>query len=177
MMTKFEQLTERALEYYGIFTAADARDLNIVPKYLREWVASGRLEKVGRGVMRLTKFPYNVKCFYAEAVALVGPGAWLFGDSVLAMLGLVAVKAPETFVATARRRRRELPNYIQVVLRDDESGKDNYEGIPCQNLVDVLLDARARFENAALVNAIQEARKQRLFSADENERLKEAFGV
>ena len=77
-----------ASERYGLITVEDAAQLGIHRKQLLVWEAMGRLERCGRGVYRLDHYlptPYD---HYAEAIALVGRGAVIYGDAVLAMHNL-----------------------------------------------------------------------------------------
>ena len=176
-MTKFDELADRAVDNYGVVTSAEATEMGIALKDVQEWVNNGRLEKVGRGVFRLSKYPYNEYCHYAEAVALVGEGAWIYGDSVLAMHNLALVNPLYTFVATTKRVRRTLPNWIKVVKKGDEQDKDDYNGIPCQNLASVFIEAKERLMPERLQQSIREARNKGLVSVGDDERIKKEFGV
>lgn len=176
-MAKFDELADRAVENYGIVTSAEATEMGIALKDVKEWVDNGRLEKVGRGVFRLCKYPYNEYCHYAEAVALVGEGAWICGESVLAMHNLALVNPLYTFVATTKRVRRTLPDWIKVIKKASEQDKDDYNGIPSQNLASVFIEAKGRLMTDRLQQAIGEARKKGLVSVGDNERLKKEFGV
>ena len=122
-MTKFAEIAELAVDNYGIVTAAQAVRMGVALKDVHEWIHSGRLEKVGRGVFRLRNYPYSEYCHYAEAVALVGEGAWICGDSVLAMHNLALVNPPRTYVATTKRVRRQLPEWIDVVRKNSDDSK------------------------------------------------------
>ena len=176
-MTKYDEIAERAVENYGIVTAAEAVSLGVALKDVHEWVKIGRLEKVGRGVFRLRNYPYNEYCHYAEAVALVGEGAWLCGDSVLAMHNLALVNPPCVYVATTKRVRRTLPEWIRAVKKGSDSERDDYNGIPCQNLASVIIAARGRLMLERLIQAIREARGRGLLSVSDNEKIKKEFNV
>ena len=81
-MTHFDDIYEIAADNYGLVTFAEAREAGATGGELGRWVAQGRLERRGRGTYRLvrrTPTPYDR---YAEAVALVGPGSVVWGDSV-----------------------------------------------------------------------------------------------
>ena len=52
---------------------------------------------------------------YAEAVALVGGGAYLHGESVLSMHGLALIDPRAIEVATTKRVRRRLPSWVEPV--------------------------------------------------------------
>ena len=51
---------------------------------------------------------------YAWAVMSVGPDALLYGESVIAMLGLARINPTRMFVATPRRTRRKLPDSVKA---------------------------------------------------------------
>ena len=51
---------------------------------------------------------------YAWAVMSVGPDALLYGESVIAMLGLALINPTRMFVATPRRTRRKLPDNVKA---------------------------------------------------------------
>ena len=176
-MSKFDEIAELAIDNYGIITAAEAVKLGVALKDVHEWVHGGRLEKVGRGVFRLRNYPYNEYCHYAEAVALVGAGAWIYGDSVLAMHNLALVNPLCTYVATVKRVRRMLPEWIAVVKKNGDENKDDFNGIPCQNLASVLIEAKGRLMLERLHQAIVEARGRGLLSIRDNERIKKVFNV
>lgn len=176
-MSKFDEISELAIDNYGIFTAAEAVKMGVDLKDVHEWVHSGRLEKVGRGVFRLRNYPYSEYCHYAEAVALVGDGAWICGDSVLAMHNLVLVNPLYTFVATTKRVRRTLPEWIEVVKKSGDEDKDDFNGIPCQNLASVLIEAKGRLMLERLHQAIIEARGRGLLAVPDNERIKKEFHI
>ena len=58
-MTKFEEISEIAVDNYGIVTSSEATEIGVALKDMLEWVRNGRLEKAGRGVFRLSQYPYN----------------------------------------------------------------------------------------------------------------------
>ena len=176
-MSKFDEISELAIENYGIVTAAEAVKIGVALKDVYEWIHSGRLEKAGRGVFRLRNYPYSEYCHYAEAVALVGKGAWICGDSVLAMHNLALVNPLRICVATTRRVRRTLPEWIEVVKKSGDEDKDDFNGIPCQNLASVLIEAKGRLMLERLHQAIIEARGRGLLAIRDNERIKKAFGA
>lgn len=176
-MTKFEEIAEVAIDNYGIVTAATAVGLGVALKDVLEWVANGRLEKVGRGVYRLRNYPYNEYCHYAEAAALVGEDAWICGVSVLAMHNLALVNPNKVYVATVKRVRRTLPNWIEVVKKTEDTEKDDFNGIPCQNIATVLIEQKDKIISQRLIHAITEARKKDLLTVADNRRIQESFGI
>lgn len=176
-MSKFEEIAEIAIDNYGIVTSAEATQLGVALKDMQEWVNNGRLEKPGRGVFRLSQYPYNEYCHYAEAVALVGEGAWICGESVLAMHNLALVNPLRTHVATTKRVRRTLPDWVDVVRKPSEEDKDDFNGIPVQNLASVFIEVKDSLMRERLHQAIKEARGRGLLSLDDNAKLKEVLGI
>lgn len=68
-MNQYDMLCDSALANYGLVTAKSIDALGICLKDVLEWVKSGRLEKRGRGVYRLTHhLPMEYDAF-AETVA------------------------------------------------------------------------------------------------------------
>ena len=176
-MGKYQDIVERAIDNYGIVTSAEATAMGVALKDICEWVSNGRLEKVGRGVYRLSQFPMNELCHYAEAVALVGKGSWIWGESVLAMHDLALVNPLYTFVATTKRVRRNLPKWIKVVKVDSDADRDSFDGIPCQNIASVFIEAKGRIMFERLVQAVKEARNRGLLAVDENARIKKELKI
>ena len=75
-MAHFDDIYDIAADGYGIITAAQAREAGAAPSELNRWCADGRLLRRGHGVYKLARWvptPYDA---YAEAVALVGGGAY-----------------------------------------------------------------------------------------------------
>ena len=76
-MAHFDDIYDIAADGYGIITDA-------APSEFNRWCADGRLLRRGHGGYKLARrvpTPYDA---YAEAVELVGGGAYLHGESVLA---------------------------------------------------------------------------------------------
>ncbi len=176
-MTKFEEISEVAIDNYGIVTSSEATGIGVALKDMLEWVRNGRLEKAGRGVFRLSQYPYNEYCHYAEAVALVGKGSWICGESVLAMFNLALVNPLKTYVATTKRVRRTLPDWIEVVRKTSDEHKDDFNGIPIQNLASVFIEAKRFLMRDRLLQAIKEARGRGLLSLDDDSKVKGEFGI
>ena len=176
-MTKFEEIAEIAVDNYGIVTSSEATRLGVALKDMQEWVRNGRLEKAGRGVFRLSQYPYNEYCHYAESVALVGEGSWICGESVLAMFNLALVNPLKTHVATTKRVRRTLPDWIDVVRKPSDEHKDDFNGIPIQNLASVFVEANGFLMRDRLRQAIKEARGRGLLTVDDDLKIKKELGI
>ena len=174
-MNNFEKVYETAAERYGLITVEDAEKLGIHRKQLLAWEKIGRLERCGRGVYRLNHHVPTPYDHYAEAVALVGHGAIIYGDAVLAMHNLALVNPPQIQVAVERRVRRDLPDWIRLVKKTTDVKEESFEGVPCQTVSDAIRTCKGTVMKDRLVDAIEEAERQGLIGRHEYEELRKEF--
>ena len=174
-MNNFEKVYETAAERYGLITVEDAEKLGIHRKQLLAWEKIGRLERCGRGVYRLNHHVPTPYDHYAEAVALVGHGAIIYGDAVLAMHNLALVNPPQIQVAVERRVRRDLPGWIRLVKKATDVKEEPFEGVPCQAVSDAIRTCKGTVMKDRLVDAIEEAERQGLIGQHEYEELRKEF--
>ncbi|WP_306506354.1 type IV toxin-antitoxin system AbiEi family antitoxin domain-containing protein [Adlercreutzia equolifaciens] len=170
-MAHFDDIYELAADNYGLITSAEAKNLGVAKSELNRWVGMGRLLKRGQGVYKLVRYAPTEYDRYAEAVALVGDGSFLFGEAVLAMHGLALANPRRISVGTTKRVRRELPEWVQPVT---VSGKTvtSYEGIPSQSLAEAILECRGMVMGERLKSAVEDARREGLITKDEFEHLR-----
>lgn len=170
-MAHFDDIYELAADNYGLITSAEAKSLGVAKSELNRWVGIGRLLKRGQGVYKLVRYVPTEYDRYAEAVALVGDGSFLFGEAVLAMHGLALVNSRRISVGTTKRVRRELPEWVQPVAM---SGKTvtSYEGIPSQSLAEAISECRGMVMGGRLKSAVEDARREELITKDEFEHLR-----
>lgn len=173
-MKHFDEIYEIAADNYGLVTAAEARSLGIAKPEMKRWVDIGRLEKRGRGVYKLTRYTPTEYDRFAEAVALVGEGGFLLGESVLAMHGLALVNPMRLSVGTPRRLRRTLPAWVEPVAANNRQ-VTRYEGIPSQTIAEAILECRGRVMDERLRAAADEARQRGLITKREHDQLKKEF--
>lgn len=173
-MTHFDDMYELAADNYGLITSAEAKSLGVAKSELNRWVGMGRLLKRGQGVYKLVRYVPTEYDRYAEAVALVGDGSFLFGEAVLAMHGLALANPRRISVGTTKRVRRELPEWVQPVT---VSGKTvtSYEGIPSQSLAEAILECRGMVMGERLKSAVEDARRKGLITKDEFEHLRKGL--
>lgn len=171
-MGHFEEIYGIAADNYGLVTAAQARDLGVSKSELSRWVDKGRLERRGRGVYKLTMYTPTEFDPYAEAVALVGDGSFLLGESVLAMHGLALANPRQLSIGTPKRTRKALPHWVVAVTVADKN-TTWYEGIPSQTVAEAILDCRGSVMAERLRDAVDVARQKGLVSKTEYQRLKE----
>ena len=71
-MTYYDDLYEHAVDNYYLVTTDDANNLGIPPVELAKLAKRGRLQNLGRGLYRLTRYVPSEFDPYAIAVARVG---------------------------------------------------------------------------------------------------------
>lgn len=128
---------------------------------------NGRLERRGQGVYKLARWvptPYDP---YAEALALVGDGSYLHGESVLAMHGLALVDPRTVQVATPKRVRRSLPPWVVAVPANEDGKTTFYEGIRSQRVADAIRECRKSVLPERLADVAKQARREGLVTAEE----------
>jgi len=161
-MARFDDLYEIAADNYGLVTFAEALNVGVTSVELRRFVKDGRLERIGQGIYKLTRYiptPYDQ---YAAAVALVGPGAYLHGESVLAMHDLALVNPLKIRIASPKRVRKKLPEWVSVVAAEKTETPTNYEGIPSQRVADALRFSKRSVMKERLADAVQDAAREGL---------------
>lgn len=170
-MAHFDDIYEIAADNYGLVTAREAADAGATSVELGRWVKAGRLEHRGHGLYKIAHYIPTDYDRFAEAVALVGPGAYLMGISVLAMHNLGFVNPPKITVATRRRVRRRLPEWVEVV-RAEGPAPTSYEGIPSQSVADALLACKGKVMGERLSDAMNDAYAKGLLKDEDRKRLK-----
>ena len=170
-MTKYEDIYEVAADNYGLVTRDEAASIGISDKELSRLTAAGRLIRIGHGVYRIKHHVPGDLDPYAESVAMVGPDAYLYGESVLAMFSLCPTNPAKMYVGTPRRVRRKLPEGMKVIQRKDAKDVTEYEGIPSQRVGAAIKSCVGSIMPKRLHAAVQEAQHQGLLNKDEAERL------
>jgi len=166
-MTYYSDIYERAADNYGLITSADAKEMGIPVVELGKLYKRGRLNRVGHGIYRIIHYIPTPLDGYADAVALVGKDAYLFGESVLAMHNLAPTNPATIKVATPHIVRKNLPPYIVIIMRSNDKQIAMYEGIPSQSVTDAIRACKKTMMSDRLLGAASEARKQGLISEKE----------
>lgn len=86
-MTKIDDIYD-AVDDFGLITSAEARELGVSNTELVQLARRGKLQRVARGIYRMPVWPYQEAAPFAIAVKSAGSGAYLYGESVVALLGL-----------------------------------------------------------------------------------------
>lgn len=168
-MTNYEKVFEEAIGNYGLITSAQAVGIGISNKELVKLAARGRLTRIGQGTYKLAQYapaPNGLDA-YADSVAIVGEGAYLYGESVLALCGLCPVDPSRIFVATDRRvRKNPIPGLV-IVDRRPKIEVAWYEGIRCQPVADAIRVCKIRVMPDRLAAAAVEAERKGMLSPDQ----------
>jgi predicted transcriptional regulator of viral defense system len=153
-----EQVYELALSSHGLVTTAQAAAAGVPAVELRKLAYRGGLTQLTYGVYRFDALPADRYGEYAEAVLRVGPHAYLTHDAVLALHELALVNPRAIKVGTARRVRRNLPGWVELVPRTDDVEITEYEGIRSTTVAQALCDCAGTVPRDRLLSALKEAR-------------------
>jgi len=162
-MSYYDDIYEYASDNYGLFTTADANNIGIPIIELAKLAQRGRLKRIGHGVYRIAHYIPTPLDKYADAVALVGHEAYIYGESVLAMHGLANVNPLNIYVACTQNVRKKVPPYIKII-RETDNSESKYEGITTQNLADAIITCKASVMTERLEDATKEALRLGLIS-------------
>ncbi|HRD59636.1 MAG TPA: type IV toxin-antitoxin system AbiEi family antitoxin domain-containing protein [Nocardioides sp.] len=167
-MTYRQILRELAFDAHGVVTLDAARAAGVPEVSVRQLAERGALERLGKGVYRMTEMPRGALDEFAEAVALVGGDAVLADEAVLAAhdLAQVNLRRIKVAVPSPSRVRQELPRTIDVVRRRvPEADRDAVDGIPSMSITAALIASIGRVMPERLLDAAQQARARSLISA------------
>lgn len=170
-MKHFDDFYNLAEGNYGLVTYTQAKAEGIAVSELQRWLAKGWIERPARGVYRVTRFPSSECDPYAIAVESVGRDAYLYGESVLALLHLAPTNPTWIYVGTPRRVRRKLGEGIVAVHGGAGVKTTNYLGIRAQFLVDALLACGATVRADRRIRAAEEGLRQGYLGKEEFARV------
>lgn len=166
-----EIVREIALDQYGYITTKDAADAGVPAVELPKLAARGGLENVAYGLYRVPDVPATAFDQFAEALLRAGEGAYLHGESVLALLGLADVNPRQIKVAVPRRARPKLPAFIELARATRDPHTTLYAGLSAQPVAEAILECRGRIENQRLREAAKQARAEGLLTTAEWQRV------
>lgn len=155
---------EIAYDNYGYVTTKDAADAGVPAIELPKLAARGGLTNVAYGLYRVPDVPLTRFDQFAEALLRVGEGAYLHGESVLALFGLADVNPRRIKVAVPRRARAKLPAFIELTQVPDDARTIFYEGLASQPVAEAILECRGRIETERLMDAARKARQEGLLT-------------
>jgi predicted transcriptional regulator of viral defense system len=170
-----EIVRELAMDQFGYVTTRDAADAGVPAGELPKLASRGGLKSVAYGLYRVPDVPTTALDQFAEALARVGEGAYLHGESVLAIWGLADVNPRRIKVAVPRRARPRLPAFVELTRTVGEPHTTLYEGLAAQPVADAILECRGRIETDRLREAAKRARAEGLLTTAEWRRVWEGL--
>jgi len=175
-------LYELAEEQAGYFTAAQAREAGLHQVRLAQLHQRGDIERVTRGVYRLTRYPISPLGQYMEAALwpqVRRPDAHgvISHESALAIYGLSDASPSKVHLTlpTDLRIRRAIPkrlvlHYADLKPRDVQQ----VEGVPVTTAARAIRDSHAAHLGPALVRqAINDGRRTGHLTLDDADRLEQ----
>ena len=170
-----EIVRDIALDHHGYVTTKQATEAGVPAVELPKLAARGGLENVAYGLYRVPDVPPTAYDQYAEAILRVGEGAYLHGESVLALFGLADVNPRQIKVAVPRRARPRLPVFVALTQVKANERTTYYEGLLAQPVADAILECRGRIEAGRLLDATKQARKEGLLTTTEWQRVQKGL--
>jgi predicted transcriptional regulator of viral defense system len=146
--TRMDELYALAEAQEGLFTSKEARLAGFADSVLVRLAQRGRLERVSRGVYRISHYPSDRLAQYREAIlwaqASQGPAAVVISHETALLLYRISDVNPTRVhltVPVSARLRRERPKWITIHhanLSPDEASE--YEGIPVTTVARSIMD-------------------------------------
>jgi predicted transcriptional regulator of viral defense system len=158
-MTYRQVIREIAQDQHGFITTTQAQKANVPPVELRKLASRGALENRGYGIYKITDAPTTEFDQFAEIVYRIGDGAFLAGETVLALHNLALVNPNKINVITTKRVRTKLPKFVKVTtgaVTPDETTTIN--GIPATTVERALRDCKAEIMPERFKAAVHEAK-------------------
>ncbi|MBR5258935.1 MAG: type IV toxin-antitoxin system AbiEi family antitoxin domain-containing protein [Eggerthellaceae bacterium] len=157
-MAKIDEIYN-AVDDFGLITSAEAAQLGMSNAELVQQADKGRLVRVGRGVYRMPIWPFQKEAPYAIAVKSAGEGALLYGESVVALLGLAPTDPSKMWIGVSKRTRRDLGSGVTLV-QVKNANPVWLEGIPCQPVAEAIDYAVVSMGWDRAMQAAEEALRQ-----------------
>ena len=164
----------------GYFTAAQAREAGLHPVRLVQLQRHGDIERLSRGVYRLSRYPPSPLGQYMEAalwpqVRRPGAQGTISHESALVMYGLSDVSPAKVHITLPHklRIRRATPQHLILHYTDlDPQDVKQLEGVPVTTAARTIRDVHASHLGPALVGqAIADGRRTGHLTFDEADHL------
>lgn len=144
MTTARTRLRDYAMDHHGLITTHQAHQLDIPGVEMAKLASRGALTHVAYGLYRVNDAPIMDPdaAQYAEAVLRVGEDAFLTHTAVLAFHDLALINPPAITVGTFQRVRATVPEWIDIVKRNDITETDiiTYNAIRMTTVAQALSD-------------------------------------
>ena len=173
-MKNWATIQRIALGSHGIVTFAQARSAGVFPAEIYRWCKNERLMRIGRGVFRLTAYPsQGFVSDMASLLALAGQGAYLCGESALALYDLCPTRSYVAVIAVPGRfRKTSIPKGVTIVKSPKGYSPTYHDGIPCQKPMDAIRFCIGTLEKKSLIDAVNEAEDKGYFMAAEAKEMR-----
>jgi predicted transcriptional regulator of viral defense system len=166
---------EIAMDNYGYVTTRQAESAGVPKIELVKLATRNNLAHVAYGLYRDETIPPTPLDEYAEATLRSGEGAFLRGETVLALLELADVNPRTIAVATPKRTRRVMPAHIALTPAPAHAKPTVYEGIAAQPVVEAILECQDHVQSERLLEAATRARAEGYLTTAELSRVREVL--
>lgn len=169
VLTYAHDLWEVAAYNHGVLTVSEAISAGVPAVEVRKLAYRGTLRSYGNGVYVHHGVPLTRFTQFAIAVALAGKGGFLWGDAVFSLLELGDFNPRSIRVATRRRVRRKLPQWMQLTDRVDivETDITEYYNLPSTSVNEALTDLFPQLPNEKWLALVQECYRKDFVTAKE----------
>ena len=174
-MSYYDDIYETAVDNYYLITTREAERIGVPRIELAKLAKRGKLEHVSHGLYRLARYVPHQNDPYAVSVAMVGEEAYLYGESVIAMLGLAPTNPARIYVATPKRYRGKGADGLVVVVRPDTGDTTVYEGVPSQDAGAAIVSCLGKMMPVRLRDAAEKARAEGYLTQKRYEKALEAI--
>jgi predicted transcriptional regulator of viral defense system len=175
-MVYYDDIYEFAVDNRYLITTEDAKEIGVPAVELAKLANRGKLENISRGLYRLTRYVPSETDHYAIAVARMGKDAYLYGESVIAMLGLAPTNPAYICVALPDRTRKKLPDNIRVNRAQPDDKVTMYEGVRSQNVASAIQSAQQTMMDDRLRDAAKRAKDEGYLTTRNLDQLEEVMG-
>ena len=176
-MSYYDDIYESAVDNYYLITTREAERIGVPRVELAKLAKRGKLVHVSHGLYRLARHVPHQNDPYAISVAIVGEEAYLYGESVIAMLGLAPTNPARIYVATPKRYRGKGSDGLVVVVRADAGDVTAYEGVPSQDAGAAIVSCLGKMMPARLRDAAAAARAEGYLTRELYGDVLEAIGT
>jgi len=158
-MSYRQAVREIAQNQHGFITTSQAKAANVPAVELRKLAYRGALENRGYGLYKIIDMPATEFDQFAEIIYRIGEGAFLAGETVLALHDLALVNPRKINVIATKRVRTKLPKYVTVTtgaIGPDEA--TTIDGIPAITVDRALRDCKNKIMPERFKAAVYEAK-------------------
>lgn len=174
-MAKIDDIYD-AVDDFGLITSAEAAEVGMSKAETVQQERLGKLVRVARGVYRVPVWPSQPQAPYAIAVKAAGKDAFLYGESVVALLGLAPTDPSKIWLASPKRCRRDLGPGV-VVKRVNGAVPVLLEGIACQPVSDAIVAAAQTMGAERAAGAARSALAQGFVTCVDADRIEKELAL